>query len=1380
RPREAADGMIAATFRHMASRNNDPQLRTHAVLANMTRNRDGAWRSVEPTLLRRNRRVFGAWYRNDLARRLRNLGYDLTPTTVGGLPSFEISGWSQDWLEAFSTRRQDILQHMADEGRTYTTANAQAAALVTRGRKAEPVRGELVKLWHRRAEALGLTEERQSGMVPTDAARLTPLEAVWQAMQHLEERHSVFRRTDLLAAALGRDPGRHRHEELEVAIDRLRRDRHLVDTVRGDLTTRETLRAERRVIAALREGLGRSAPLTEEKDVTARLEATTLTEGQRDAVRTILLSESRIVGVQGFAGTGKTYMLKEVVRLAGGRPVIGLAPSSAAARVLALEAGIGTTTLQWMLARYGHLSDGPEDAPRLEAARARFRGAVIVVDEASMIGTVQMRDLQRVAERLGVARLALVGDRLQLRSVEAGQPFRLMQDAGMETARMDDVLRQRGPDLKAAVTHMIAGDADLAVQSLGSDVREIPPDRLAETAARLWLALPPEARQRTMILAPTHTQREEINAVLRKGLAEDGQLTGPTLRIERLVDRRLTRVLAADPLSYRAGDIVVANRDVYRCLEGEAWRVTGSSEDRIALERRGVAGGFKPSGNAAHNVSVFETRPIDLRTGEEIVFTRNLKSLGVVNGERGRIEEIGRTRLRIRLTDGRWLEPRRDDDRLRHIDHAWTSTVHRAQGMTTDNVIAVLDADSMMTDRALLYVEMSRARDGFLLLTDDTEQLVHRLEQETGVAHSALEATGQVLHVAQYDRVSRKEALRPVLEDWRALTVDAERRGIAPFLMPEANALLERLRRRAVREGQDAPEAITRILSDHEAHMRGEEADAIGAAWQSLRARAAKQGRSLAVQPGVDALLTRTAGMHSEGPGSEALQRALTEGVRMCRDVLRAFGERFETAGARVLQAARERDGAIAGIERDWQAQRIKETSQGDHIAFLPGTEGLIARTRAFAERYPGLLPERIAGDLTNCETLRQRWRRFLRIARQLDGFKKMMGVPGPFICRTMLEAEELLTDERISQKATLERLREPMIATLNALDERRAVEDLVQELRKDRAALEAEAARRGCHVFHVDGYGRFMERVSDFAHYMPDDLSAMLADQPKLQAADRKLREGLDAVVAFDARRRKIIKRAANRRPDTPLDRSLLTSYGRWVRAAPTWIAWARDMEGHALCRPEDRPRLERAIRRITDTVDGCGLEARHLWAFEEVCDKAEAEGCHRFFVEGYDSFYNGLGTRTIVGPGSNTLAVRERAVRDDMQYARAAVQSIEGDLVKVLQEREHGGDRFVAEMHPYYRWHRDAVKELESAGHILRDTERYGPHLARVPRLERRLRETAAALSERIRQDAPVRKEVEAAYETRMAQERAVRERSRARGRGRGPSRSLGLDLW
>ena len=174
--------------------------------------------------------------------------------------------------------------------------------------------------------------------------------------------------------------------------------------------------------------------------------------------------------------------------------MIGLAPSSAAARVMALEAGIGTTTLQWMLARYGDLGDA--DGPALAGgSRAvpgrRDRGRRGVHDRH---GPDAQPPERRGEDRGRPARARRRQAPAQVR--RGGQPFRLLQEAGMETARMDDILRQRSVDLKAAVTHMVAGDADLAVQALGGDVKELPPDRLPETAARLWLALPPRGAEK--------------------------------------------------------------------------------------------------------------------------------------------------------------------------------------------------------------------------------------------------------------------------------------------------------------------------------------------------------------------------------------------------------------------------------------------------------------------------------------------------------------------------------------------------------------------------------------------------------------------------------------------------------------------------------------------------------------------------------------------------------------------------------------------------------------------------------------------------------------------------------------------------------------------
>ena len=815
RPRVRADGLVAATFRHVASRNNDPQLHTHAVIANMTRNASGEWRSVEPTQLQRNRRLIGAWYRNDLARRLGELGYVLVPTEVGGLPSFELAGYPAALLEAFSTRRRDILDYMAERGWAYGAQAAQAATLRTRQRKNEPARDELSAMWKERAGKLGLARDaeavrlgrRERGFVRAPA-RFTALEAVWQAVEHLEERHAVFGDSDLLAAALGREPGRHTHADLRAGIARLREDGHLVEAGDGALTTRRTLVAEKEVVRRMREGKGMARPLASEETVAAGLAATKLTQGQREAVRLILRSADPVVGVQGFAGTGKTRMLNEVAKLAGERRLFGLAPSAAAARVLGVEGGIGATTLQWLLTRYGSIAEGTATAEEIARARETLADAVVVVDEASMVGTVQMRDLQRILAPLGVARLVLVGDSLQLRAVAAGQPFRLLQRAGMATARMDDVIRQRSVDLKAAVEHMVAGDPALAMESIAADVRELPAEALAATAARLWLSLPPEARKGTVILAPTHEMREEINATVRRGLADEGVLGRRSVEIARLVDRRLTRVHAADRETWRPGDVAVANRDVYGLREGEAWTVAGTGEDGVRLERRGESRVFAPSGNAARNVSLCESRPLPLCAGDEIVWTRNIRRRGLINGERATVARIAGDRIDVRTQSGRGLSFAVDDDDLRHIDHAWSSTVYRAQGMTRDNAIAVLDSASMMSDRAMLYVEMSRARDGFVLLTDDTEQLVSRLEREGEPVPSALEAAGRAPWLGPdiAVTVTEKPALWPVLEDWRA-HVGARTRAGSAALPSRGLRCADRAHGRAGGEGRAARRA---------------------------------------------------------------------------------------------------------------------------------------------------------------------------------------------------------------------------------------------------------------------------------------------------------------------------------------------------------------------------------------------------------------------------------------------------------------------------------------------------------------------------------------------------------------------------------------------
>ena len=592
RPRVSANGMVVAGFRHLASRDQDPQLHTHCVLANMTRTASGEWRSVEPTKIRRSQKLIGAFYRNELARRLQALGMAVAPRMVGPVPGFELAGYERSFIDAFSGRRRAILEYLEQKELPYTAENTQMAALHTRRRKEDRTLADLVPEWRARAQALGLVRERMAlrpprpldpltgeqvrvprvpapdlpaneirsqkrapalprlprdGVAEGAEARLTGagfrapaelslkpergvLEAVARAVAHVAERRTAVPEAEIRAVALGHAPGRYTLAEVDAAIARLVRDGELIEVERRGMdrafVTDRAVKAERRVLASMRAGCGKGMALANGEMVEKRLEPSRLTRGQREAVRTVLLSNDLVIGVQGHAGSGKTTMLSEVKELLGERKIQGLAPSAVAARVLAREAGIPTRTLQYFLTRFGDLSD-PE---RLARARAEYGGAVLAVDEASMTGSVRMEALLRVARALKVARVVLVGDTKQLKAVDAGQPFRLLQKAGMATATMKEVKRQRDPELRAAVGLAREGEPGAAIAELGNRVREAPPEELGLEAGRRWLALAPEHRADTLILAPTHAICRQANDTVREGLAEEGAVEGPHTR----------------------------------------------------------------------------------------------------------------------------------------------------------------------------------------------------------------------------------------------------------------------------------------------------------------------------------------------------------------------------------------------------------------------------------------------------------------------------------------------------------------------------------------------------------------------------------------------------------------------------------------------------------------------------------------------------------------------------------------------------------------------------------------------------------------------------------------------------------------------------------
>ena len=329
---------------------------------------------------------------------------------------------------------------------------------------------------------------------------------------------------------------------------------------------------------------------------------------------------------------------------------------------------------------------------KLRAVNAK---TMLVVDESSLASSEQMRNLMRIATALRLPRVVLVGDEKQLGAVEAGKPFGQLRAAGMATTVMDDIVRQRDAELKAAVKASLTGDVKTAFAKLGGNIRQVEYGDLGIETARRWLNLPPGERERTGTIAPTRALRDEINATIREGLVAEGAISGPARRGEKLVPRDLTRAQMASASNYNVGDTVIFNRPYKRLGVGKGDERTVTGIDRrwgtVHLEdAKGNARAWRPGNLAAAKggVEVYRSEAMELRRGDRVRFTRNDpawgRQTGLTNGETATVETVERNGVLFRLDDGKLAKLGNGDAQLRHIDRAFAATVHAFQGRTVE------------------------------------------------------------------------------------------------------------------------------------------------------------------------------------------------------------------------------------------------------------------------------------------------------------------------------------------------------------------------------------------------------------------------------------------------------------------------------------------------------------------------------------------------------------------------------------------------------------------------------------------------------------------------------------------------------------------------
>lgn len=781
---ENTKNLVIAKFRHETSRELDPQLHTHAVILNLTKRSDGKWRALKNDEIIKSTRYLGSVYNTELAAELQKLGFQLRYGNDGNFELAHISRTQIEGFSQRSGQIEQKLAEKGLTRNTATVNEKQLATLQSRERKISVDRKELHKEWLNRSKELGIDFDQRSWSTSLDfhnenlqSTKLLPSDeaakrAVRYSINHLTERQSIISERILIDTALKHGVGNVTlddiHKEIvnqinkgaliiektlykpatesfddekiltrigwinelsEKGISRQtakQRVNNAIDNgglipIENRYTTQKALKCEQHILKLEKSGRDQFQPIISKDILHERLSQYSLSEGQRDAVKLILSTTNKIVGIQGYAGTGKSYLLSTVSKMLEeqGYRIRGLASYALQVKNLQNENIPSNTLASFLKAKDKGIDDR----------------TVLVIDESGIVPARMMEQTLILAERAN-ARVILIGDIAQTKAIEAGKPFEQLQLNGMETAYMKNIQRQKNSELKKAVEYAAQGNTSKSLKLI-DDIIEIKDDHeRRKIIAEEYVSLSPEDKERTIIVSGTNEARREINDIIRQGLGTSGK----GLEINILIRRDSTQAERRYSKNFRVGDIIQPEKNYQNGLErGMLYSVVDTGPgNRLTVKAQNDQNfiiQFNPS--AYRKLSIYKTNKAELSPDDIVRITRNDKELDVANGDRFKIKAIDKDI--ITLFDGKRQIELSTKNPV-HLDYAYATTIHSSQGTTSDRVLIDTETESRTTAQDVYYVAISRARKEARIFTNDLSKLPSSIAKKN-IKHAALDLT---------------------------------------------------------------------------------------------------------------------------------------------------------------------------------------------------------------------------------------------------------------------------------------------------------------------------------------------------------------------------------------------------------------------------------------------------------------------------------------------------------------------------------------------------------------------------------------------------------------------------------------------------------------
>lgn len=533
--REKVTGLVAATFEHVTSRAQDPQLHTHCLIANAAPRKDGSWGTIESRDLYLWHKAAGTLYRAELSSQLRSLGFEIEKDG----DAFKLPVVPDEICTHYSKRGEMIKAELAKRGNAKSCSKSgDVVALATRVKKENVNRSVLYQHWHQELEELGFTENAVLKHLSQDKQKILnwlneiekpKVELTLDTLEeHVSKQKSVFRMQDIYksAAEIAQFAGGGAEKAQEVAQEFIDKKYCIslgLDHKHNALFTTQTVIDNERAMVAGAKSLRNIHKFMLNSQIintAISVKSFPLSDEQREAVFSACQKNAFDI-IQGSAGAGKSALMDCVGNAykSSGYKVIGCAIAKSAANNLAEEANIKTFTIAKLL-----------------KDKSLTENSVLIVDEAGQVSTRDLRKLIDLVENKK-CKLILVGEDKQLDAIEHGGALKYLSKSEiLGTTRVETIKRQRELWARRVVADLRDGKADKALEVLDekgllnfSEGAEQTKELLIEKWDQYRTENP---QKKSLLLAQRWQDVTELNEKVRALLQAEGKIDNKELSIK--------------------------------------------------------------------------------------------------------------------------------------------------------------------------------------------------------------------------------------------------------------------------------------------------------------------------------------------------------------------------------------------------------------------------------------------------------------------------------------------------------------------------------------------------------------------------------------------------------------------------------------------------------------------------------------------------------------------------------------------------------------------------------------------------------------------------------------------------------------------------------